>query len=202
VFSGSVVAGRRPPCAAARHLHGRGPLRRLLAQHLPVERIEDLAVPFQCVAASIERAAEHWFTEGPLGDAVMASCAVRAAAPGPHRRRALPGRRLGEQRAGEPGRSSSAPRTVFVLQVGRVERPLTPPKLPWQVALWPSRCAPAPLRRRHGDAADDVVGARAAHRRRRPEGLKQLRYRDTRRTRSGSSGRTRPAPPTSPGSTT
>jgi NTE family protein len=74
-------------------------------------------------------------------------------------------------------------RTVFVLQVGRVERPLTPPKLPWQVALVAFEVA-----RRHRFAADmatlpddvvvhvlptgDVV----------PEGLRQLRYRDAKRT--------------------
>ena len=32
----------------------------------------DLKVPFRCVAASIERAAEHWFDSGPLVDAVLA----------------------------------------------------------------------------------------------------------------------------------
>ena len=32
--------------------------------------------PFQCVAASIERAAEHWFDSGVLADVVLASCAV------------------------------------------------------------------------------------------------------------------------------
>ncbi len=31
---------------------------------------------FQCCAASIERAAEHWFTDGPVVPAVMASAAV------------------------------------------------------------------------------------------------------------------------------
>ena len=31
---------------------------------------------FQCVAASIERAAEHWFSDGPIVDAVLASAAV------------------------------------------------------------------------------------------------------------------------------
>ena len=33
-------------------------------------------MPFQCVAASIERAAEHWFDRGLLADVVLASCAV------------------------------------------------------------------------------------------------------------------------------
>ena len=31
---------------------------------------------FQVCAASIERAAEHWFTSGPVVDAVVASAAV------------------------------------------------------------------------------------------------------------------------------
>jgi NTE family protein len=33
-------------------------------------------MPLQSVAVSIERAAEHWFTEGPLIETVLASCAV------------------------------------------------------------------------------------------------------------------------------
>ena len=37
---------------------------------------EELHVPFQCVAANVERAAEHWFSRGPLVEAVLASCAV------------------------------------------------------------------------------------------------------------------------------
>src|SRR5690242_17576547 len=50
-------------------------IRELIAR-LPVDRIDQLQVPFQCVAASIERAAEHWFTSGPLEEAILASCAV------------------------------------------------------------------------------------------------------------------------------
>lgn len=38
------------------HLHDLSPLRGLLSESLPVERIEDLAVPFGCVAACIETA--------------------------------------------------------------------------------------------------------------------------------------------------
>ena len=33
-------------------------------------------MPFQCVAASVEQAAAHWFSSGSLADAVLASCAV------------------------------------------------------------------------------------------------------------------------------
>src|SRR5699024_4115663 len=48
----------------------------LVREHLGVERIEDLTVPFQCVAAQIETAASRWFTDGPVAPAVAASCAV------------------------------------------------------------------------------------------------------------------------------
>lgn len=183
VFSGSVVTRAATAVRSGTHLHGPEPLRELLAAHLPVQRIEDLAVPFQCVAASIERAAEHWFTDGPLPEAVLASCAV----PG-----LLAPVRIGDEHYLDGGLVNSIPvsravelgaRTVYVLQVGRVERPLSPPRLPWQVAVVAFEVA-----RRHRFAADmarlpddvtahvlptgDVV----------PEGLKQLRYRDTRRT--------------------
>lgn len=183
VFSGSVVSRAATAVRSGTHLHGRGPLRSLLAEHLPVERIEDLRVPFQCVAASIERAAEHWFDSGPLSDAVMASCAV----PG-----LLAPVRIDGEHFLDGGLVNSVPvsravelgaRTVFVLQVGRVERPLSPPRLPWQVALVAFEVA-----RRHRFASDmatlpddvvvhvlptgDVV----------PEGLRQLKYRDAKRT--------------------
>ena len=135
------------------------------------------------MAASIERAAEHWFTDGSLSDAVMASCAV----PG-----LLAPVRIGDEHFLDGGLVNSVPvsravelgaRTVYVLQVGRMENPLTPPKLPWQVALVAFEIA-----RRHRFAADlatlpgDVVvhvlptGAVV------PEGLRQLKYRDSRRT--------------------
>ena len=48
---------------------------------LSVLAIVGLPVQFQCVAASIERAAEHWFVEGPVVDAVLASCAVPGVLP-------------------------------------------------------------------------------------------------------------------------
>jgi len=58
------------------HLHSAKPLRDRLAQELGDLTFADLTVPFQCCAASIERAAEHWFTTGRVADAVMASAAV------------------------------------------------------------------------------------------------------------------------------
>ena len=149
VFSGSLLRRAGTFARTRTHLHSFGPLRAMLREALPVERIEDLPVPFQCVAASIERAAEHWFTEGPLADAVLASCAV----PG-----LLPPVRIGDEHFLDGGLVHSIPvgravalgaSTVYVLQVGRVEQPLKPPRLPWQVGLVAFEIA-----RRHRYASD------------------------------------------------
>jgi NTE family protein len=117
------------------HLHSPGPLRRTLERELGADtRFEDLAVPFHCCAASIERAAEHWFSSGPLVDAVLASSAVPGLLPPVH---------LGQEHFIDGGIVNSVPvgravalgaRTVFVMQVGRIERPLRPPRRPWDVA--------------------------------------------------------------------
>lgn len=102
---------------------------------LPVERVEDLAIAFQCAAASIERAAEHWFVAGPLAEVVLASCAV----PG-----ILPPVRIGDEHFIDGGIVNSIPvsravalgaREIYVLQVGRLEQPLKPPRRPWEVGL-------------------------------------------------------------------
>ncbi|MFN2590974.1 MAG: patatin-like phospholipase family protein, partial [Actinomycetota bacterium] len=82
IFGGSPFA----PAAnilrrGATHLHSNRALRQLVEQLLPAKRFEDLKVPFQCVAASIERAAEHWFSEGPLVEAILASCALPGVLP-------------------------------------------------------------------------------------------------------------------------
>jgi NTE family protein len=135
VFGGSVLGRLGTLARTGTHLHDDAPLRRLLAETLPVERIEDLAVRFECVAASIERASEHWFTEGPVVDAVLASCAV----PG-----LLPPVRVGDEHFLDGGVVNSIPvgravrhgaRTVYVLHVGRIEGALAPPRRPWEVAL-------------------------------------------------------------------
>src|SRR4051794_32776800 len=46
------------------HLHSAKPLRDRLQQEFGDLTFAGLAVEFQCCAASIERAAEHWFSEG------------------------------------------------------------------------------------------------------------------------------------------
>ncbi|HWD75070.1 MAG TPA: patatin-like phospholipase family protein [Solirubrobacteraceae bacterium] len=117
------------------HVQSLNEVRRRLVNALPVERVEDLRIPFQCVAASIERAAEHWFASGVLADVVLASCAV----PG-----ILPPVKIGDEHFIDGGIVNSIPvaravalgaRTIYVLQVGRVETPLHPPRWPWEVGL-------------------------------------------------------------------
>jgi NTE family protein len=117
------------------HLHGNHRLQRLLRTHLPVRHFEELELPFQCVAASIERAAARWFDSGPLIDALLASTAV----PG-----LLPAVEVDGEHHLDGGLVDSIPvgraielgaRRVFVLQVGRIEQPLTPPRRPWEVGL-------------------------------------------------------------------
>jgi NTE family protein len=97
-FGGSLLGRVRTLARSGTHLHPNEPLRQLL-EALPVKRIEELALPFQCVAASIERAAAHWFTDGPIVPAVLASSAVILAclrpAPPPAASQARPGNHPG-----------------------------------------------------------------------------------------------------------
>jgi len=134
LYRASPVRRARHVARARTSVHPNDPLRDLLLGHLGDRRIEDLPVPFQCVAASIERAAEHWFTTGPVVDAVLASSAV----PG-----VLPPVRIGAEHYLDGGLVNSVPvgravalgaTVVFVLQVGRIDRPLKAPTKPWEVA--------------------------------------------------------------------
>ncbi|QCX26119.1 patatin-like phospholipase family protein [Nocardioides jishulii] len=116
------------------HLADPGPIRRILHSELGDAEFSDLAVEFQVCASSIERAAEHWFIDGPVIDAVLASAAV----PG-----LLPPARVGDEHFLDGGIVNSIPlgraaamgaTRIFVLQVGRIDRPLTVPSKPWEVA--------------------------------------------------------------------
>ena len=134
-FGGGMLGRLSTLVRTRTHLHENDGLRRLLTDALPVERIEDLRVPFQCVAASIESASEHWFADGPLVDAVLASSAV----PG-----VLPPVEIGGEHFVDGGIVNSIPvgravalgaKTIYVLHVGRVDRPLEVPRWPWEVGL-------------------------------------------------------------------
>lgn len=116
------------------HVYSSGPLKRRLAEEFGDLRFEDLPVRFQVCAASIERAAEHWFDTGPVVDAVVASAAV----PG-----LLPPAKVADEHYLDGGIVNSIPlgravalgaTRIFVLQVGRVDRPLAVPSKPWEVA--------------------------------------------------------------------
>ncbi len=116
------------------HLYSASPLRARLEQEFGDLTFDQLAVEFQCCAASIERAAETWFDQGPVVPAVVASAAV----PG-----LLPPGKVGDEHYLDGGIVNSIPvgravelgaDRVFVLQVGRIDRPLQAPRKPWEVA--------------------------------------------------------------------
>ena len=124
----------RRAVSSGTHLWSAAPLRKRLADELGEVEFDELAVRFQVCAANIERAAEHWFSRGRVVDAVVASAAV----PG-----LLPPAEIDGEHYLDGGIVNSIPlgravelgaTRVFVLQVGRVDRPLTPPRRPWEVA--------------------------------------------------------------------
>jgi NTE family protein len=175
IFSGGMLSRISTLAKTRTHAHPNEPLRVMLERALPVRLIEELAVPFQCVAASIERAAEHWFTKGPIADAVLASSAV----PG-----LLPPVELGGENFFDGGLVNSIPvdravalgaATIFVLQVGRIEQPLTKPTKPWEVALVAFEIA---RRHRFASQMNDLPDGEDV----RFNDLTQLRYRNMSKT--------------------
>lgn len=134
IYGDSTVRQVRRVVRTRTHLHSAEPLRERIHQELGGVTFEDLAVPFQCCAASIERAAEHWFSSGSVVDAIVASAAV----PG-----LLPPAEIGGEHYLDGGIVNSIPlgravelgaTRIFVLQVGRIDRPLQVPTKAWQVA--------------------------------------------------------------------
>ncbi|WP_377639028.1 patatin-like phospholipase family protein [Oryzobacter terrae] len=115
------------------HLLSNAPLRHVIERYLPVTTFEELAVPFQCVAACIEDAGAQWFSAGEVTEPVVASCSV----PGLFPPVVIEGRHYldgGLVHSIPVGRALALGATrIFVLQVGRVEQPLTPPTRPWEV---------------------------------------------------------------------
>ncbi|GAA5194995.1 patatin-like phospholipase family protein [Rugosimonospora acidiphila] len=135
VYGGSASRQLFRVARRGTHLHSPRPLRDMLRRELgPVTSFADLRVRFECCAASIERAAEHWFADGDLVPAVLASSAV----PG-----LLPPMAIEGEHFIDGGIVNSIPvgravdlgaTTVYVLQVGRIDRPLKPPRYLWDVA--------------------------------------------------------------------
>jgi NTE family protein len=149
VFGGSLLAGAANLIRSRTHLHSNEPLRELIGRMTSATTFEELQVPFQCVAACIERAAEHWFHEGPLVEAVLASAAL----PG-----VLPPVEIGGEHFIDGGIVNSIPigravelgaQEIYVLHVGRVDARLQRPTTPVQVVLIAFEVA-----RRHRFASD------------------------------------------------
>jgi NTE family protein len=121
--------GRRP------YLYEPRQLQDAVTSMLAARVFADLALPFQCVASAIEDAAEQWFSSGPLIEALLASCAI----PG-----LFPAAQVGGQHFYDGGLVNSIPldravalgaRQVYVLQVGRVEQRLEPPRRLYQAPI-------------------------------------------------------------------
>lgn len=135
VFGRSVFASAATLVRTRTAIQSNARLRSLIRRTLEVEHFEDLAVTFQCVAANVERAEERWFDRGPLEPAILASTAV----PG-----LLPPVEIGGEHFMDGGLVNSIPvqrafdlraTEVYVLHVGRLERPLAPPTNLFQVAV-------------------------------------------------------------------
>jgi NTE family protein len=179
VWSTSTVSRVRTIARTRTAWHSNEPLRQMLTEHLGDPLIEDLPVPFQCCAASVERASEHWFSSGPLIPAVLASCAV----PG-----LFPAVEVGGEHYLDGGLVDSIPvgravelgaRCIYVLQVGRIERQLTAPRMPWEVALVSFEIA-----RRHRFARDmsnvpEDVEVHVLPSGEEPARITNIRYKDT-----------------------
>lgn len=134
IYSDGMFRQVRRAVRTGTHLYSSRPLRERIEAELGDRTFADLPVRFECCAASIERAAEHWFTSGSVVDAVVASAAVPgllepAEVDGEHFLDGGIVNSIPISRAVQAGADR-----VFVLQVGRVERPLTVPRYPWEVA--------------------------------------------------------------------
>lgn len=186
VLGGSVFARIVKLVRSGTALHGNGELRRLLRDRLPARTFEQLPVRFECVAAHVERASEHWFDSGDLVDAVLASCALPGVFPpveidGAH---FLDGGLVNSiplERAVRRGAD-----TVWVLHVGRIEETLAVPRNPWEVGFVAFEIA---RRHRFHTDLDRVPDGVRVHvlptgqlPQRRPATWANLRYRDPRRT--------------------
>jgi len=135
VFGESLVQRVRHLVDHWTHLHSNDPLRRLVERWVPFSKLEEAHVEVQTCAACIETSSEHWFTEGPVVDAVLASCAL----PG-----VLPPVNVGGRHYIDGGVVNSIPVSraielgateVYVLHVGHIDDPLEVPRHPWDVAM-------------------------------------------------------------------
>jgi NTE family protein len=116
-------------------LHPNDGVYRIVRDTLGDARFEQLRIPFQCVATSLDRRAPRWFSSGSLSDPLVASAAI----PGVFPPVVIDGERLIDgavvfdvplQRAVDLGA-----RHLFVLYTGNLDRPHPPARRPLDVAL-------------------------------------------------------------------
>lgn len=149
LFPGSLWNRARAALQQRTYLHTNDHLRSWLTDRLEQRGIEDLPMSFQCVAARIEDASEHWFTSGSLVDALLASSAVPGLLPpvvvdGMHYVDGGVVNSIPLSRALERGATR-----VFVLHVGHIDDELEVPARPWDVGVVAFEIA-----RRHRFASD------------------------------------------------
>ena len=81
VFPLNPLTGALGFFGARSHLVPDSGLRRLIREHVVVERLEETAVPLHVIATDLMRGEEVRLSEGPLEDAVMASAAIPGVLP-------------------------------------------------------------------------------------------------------------------------
>ena len=102
---------------------------------MPYRNVEDAPVEFQACAACIETSSEHWFKEGSVVDAILASCALPGVLPpvlidGLHYIDGGVVNSIPVSRALELGAEE-----IYVLHVGHIDDPVSAPRQPWDVAM-------------------------------------------------------------------
>ena len=135
VFSESVFQRARHLFNHWTHFHSNDPLRKLVDEWVPYSKLEEADVTIQTCAACIETSSEHWFTDGAVADAVLASCALPGVLPpvvvdGLHYIDGGVVNSIPVSRAIELGADE-----IYVLHVGNIDDPLTAPRHPWDVAM-------------------------------------------------------------------
>ena len=116
-------------------IHDNDGLRRTIESVLTVERFEDLALPFECVATDLDAATEVWFSSGRLVEPILASAALPSVYPPVE----IDGARYIDGAVVNDVPVSRAvalgARRLYVLHVGSFDRPLPSPRRPVDIAV-------------------------------------------------------------------
>ena len=116
-------------------INGNEGLRQVVERFLPGATFADLELPFACVATSLSTGREHWFTEGSLAEAVLASSALPALLPPVE----IDGDLLIDGAAVNVVPLAKAlemgARRVFILQLKQLDAPPVQPRRPLDVLL-------------------------------------------------------------------